>query len=141
MTTRSGSELSTCRRSKVLNFDLFMSEMQQETVSVVVHGKTYEVPAKIPAIVPLTMARAEKLADQSSRNAAYANAIFTAADALFGEKQMNAICAQGLSVDQLSALVQKTFNLINGVEEDDGEAAELTDEDSRSNLPGESAKK
>ncbi|MGN0989952.1 MAG: hypothetical protein ACI4O4_00700 [Candidatus Ventricola sp.] len=126
---------------KVLNFDLFMSEMQQETVSVVVHGKTYEVPAKIPAIVPLTMARAEKLADQSSRNAAYANAIFTAADALFGEKQMNAICAQGLSVDQLSALVQKTFSLINGVEDDDGEAAELTDEDSRSSLPGDSAKK
>lgn len=126
---------------KVLNFDLFMSEMRQETVLVVVHGKTYEVPAKIPAIVPLTMARAEKLADQSSRNAAYVNAIFTAADALFGEKQMNAICAQGLSVDQLSALVQKTFNLINGVEEDDGEAAELTDEDSRSSLPGDSAKK
>lgn len=126
---------------KTLNFDQFMSEMQKETVSIVIYGKTYEVPAKVPAIVPLTMARAEKLADQSSRNSAYAKAIFSAADALFGQAQMDAICAQGLSVDQLSLLVQKTFNLINGVEEEDGEAAELTDEDSRSNLPGESAKK
>lgn len=126
---------------KVLNFDQFMTEVKQETVSVVVNGRTYEVPARIPAIVPLTMARAEKLADQSSRNAAYSRAIFTAADALFGEKQMNAICANGMSVEQLSALVQMTFDTINGAQEDDGEAAELTDEDSRSSLPGDSAKK
>ena len=127
--------------SKTLNFDLFLNEAKKETIYVVVHGKTYEVTAKVPAIVPRMMARAEKLADQSSRNAAVTHTILSAADALFGEKQMNEICAGGLSLDELSMLMQKTFNLINGVEEDDGEAAELTDEDSRSSLPGDSAKK
>lgn len=126
---------------KTINFDLFMAEVQKETICVTIHGRTYEVPAKVPAIVPLTMARVEKLADQKSRNAAYTRAIFMAADALFGEKQMDEICAMGLSAEQLSLLVQQTFNAINGVEEDDGEAAELTDEDSRSSLPGDSAKK
>lgn len=126
---------------KTIHFDLFMAEAQKETIAVVIGGRTFTVPARVPAIVPLMMARAEKLADQQSRNAAYTKAIFGAADALFGEKQMNEICAMGLSAEQLSLLVQQTFNAINGVEEDDGETAELTDEDSRSSLPGDSAKK
>lgn len=127
--------------SKTLNFDLFMSEKERETITVTVYGKEYKVPCRLPAIVPLMMARAEKLADQTSRNAAYANMIFSAADALFGTKQMDDICSNGMDVEQLSLLVQKVFVLINGQEEDDGEVTELTDEDSRSKLPGNGAKK
>ncbi|MBR3795961.1 MAG: hypothetical protein IKK34_08035 [Clostridia bacterium] len=122
--------------SKMLDFDLFMSEKEKETITVKVYGKEYEVPAKMPAVVPLMMARAERLADQSSRNAAFVKMIFTAADALFGTKQMDDICARGMDVEQLSMLIQKVFNVINGSEEDDGEATELTDEDSRTKLPG-----
>ena len=53
--------------AKVLEFDTFMQEAKGENLTVRVGGKDYSVPPKIPAIVPLMMARAEKLADQSSR--------------------------------------------------------------------------
>ena len=105
--------------AKVLEFDTFMQEAKGENLTVRVGGKDYSVPPKIPAIVPLMMARAEKLADQSSRNAAYSKMIFT--DALFGEKAMTEICESGMTVDMLSLLVQKTFALINGVEDFDEE--------------------
>lgn len=128
--------------AKVLEFDTFMQEVKGENLTVRVGGKDYSVPPKIPAIVPLMMARAEKLADQSSRNAAYSKMIFTAADALFGEKAMTEICESGMTVDMLSLLVQKTFALINGVEDfDEEDGQELSDEDSRSKLPGDAAKK
>ena len=82
------------------------------------------------------------LLGQSSRNAAYSKMIFTAADALFGEKAMTEICESGMTVDMLSLLVQKTFALINGVEDfDEEDGQELSDEDSRSKLPGDAAKK
>lgn len=126
---------------KTLEFDRFLTEKNRETLTVTVYGKAYEVPARVPAIAPLMMARAEKLADQSSRNDAYARMIFGAADALFGEASMNEICSHGMSVDELSLLVQKTFGLINGTEEEEEEVVEIGDEDSRSILPGDSAKK
>ena len=64
------------------------------------------------------------------------------ADALFGEKAMTEICESGMTVDMLSLLVQKTFALINGVEDfDEEDGQELSDEDSRSKLPGDAAKK
>lgn len=126
--------------SKVLEFDQFISEQNGEKLTVRVHGKAYEVPCRIPAIVPLMMARAAKMADQSSRNAAYSEMIFAAADAIFGRDAATEICASGLYVEDLATLVQKVFALINGAE-DEGESEELTDEDSRSSLPGDSAKK
>lgn len=126
--------------AKVLEFDQFLSEAAGETLTVRVRGKAYEVPCRIPAIVPLMMARASKLADQSSRSAAYSDMIFSAADALFGCEAATEICASGLYVEDLALLVQKVFGLINGTQED-GESEELTDEDSRSSLPGDSAKK
>ena len=49
--------------AKVLEFDTFMQEAKGENLTVRVGGKDYSVPPKIPAIVPLMMARAEKLAD------------------------------------------------------------------------------
>lgn len=126
--------------AKVLEFDKFLSEANEEKLTIRVHGKAYEVPCRIPAIVPLMMARAAKLADQTSRNSAYSEMIFSAADALFGRDAAMEICASGLYADDLALLVRKVFDLINGVE-DDEENEELTDEDSRSSLPGDSAKK
>ena len=47
-----------------------------------------------------------------------------------------------MTVDMLSLLVQKTFALINGGEDfDEEDGQELSDEDSRSKLPGDAAKK
>lgn len=125
---------------KTLNFDKFLSEAKHETIDVTVYGKTYKVKAKVPAIVPLSMARAERLADQKSRNQEQVRMIMNAAEAFFGKNALDEFCAKGMTSDQLSNLVNELFLMINGNEDED-EGQELSDEDSRSILPGESEKK
>lgn len=125
---------------KTLNFDKFLSEAKRDTITVTVYGKEYEVPDKVPAIVPLSMARAEKLADHSSRQQAQVKMIVEAAEAFFGRKALDEIVAKGMSSNELSDLVNQLFLKINGQEEED-EGQELSDEDSRSILPGDSEKK
>ena len=126
---------------KILEFDKFMSEATKETIEVTVYGKTYTVPCRIPAIVPLMMARAEELADQSSRNAEYTRMVFKAADAMFGKDNMTEITSQGMSVEDLSSLVQMTFDMINGKEIEDDDEEEMDDESSLKTVPGKRAKK
>ena len=126
---------------KVLEFDKFLSEAKGDTIDVTVYDKTYKIKSRIPAIVPLMMARAEELADQSFRNAEYTRMIFKAADAIFGKDNMTEIAGKGMSVDELSLLIQKVFNLINGEEEDDDEEEELSDDSNVKPLPGKKAKK
>lgn len=113
---------------KVLNFDNFMSEKKRETIAVTVMGKQYTVPMEIPAIVPVMMARAESANDP----AANTRMVMRAADAMFGEKNVNQMCMDGLSAANLATLVQQLFKQINeGSSDDDDEVEELTDEDSR----------
>ena len=55
-----------------------------------------------------------------------------AADAMFGEANVNQMCADGLSAANLAMLVQQLFKEINeGAADDDDEVEELTDDDSR----------
>ena len=126
---------------KVLEFDKFLSEAKGDTIDVTIYDKVYKIKARIPAIVPLMMARAEELADQSSRNAEYTRMIFKAADAIFGKDNMTEIAGNGMSVDELSLLIQKVFNLINGTEEDEDEEEELADDSGLKVLPGKRTKK
>lgn len=126
--------------AKVLEFDKFLSEAKGDTIDVKIYDKTYSIQARIPAIVPLMMARAEELADQSSRNAEYTRMVFKAADAIFGKDNMTEIASKGMSVDELSLLIQKVFNMINGEDEDD-ESEELSDDAGIKTVPGKKAKK
>ena len=126
--------------AKVLEFDKFLTEAKGDTIDVKIYDKVYTIKARIPAIVPLMMARAETLADQNSRNAEYTRMIFKAADSIFGEANMTEIASNGMSVDELSLLIQKVFNMINGEEEDD-EEEELSDDSSLKTVAGKRAKK
>ena len=126
---------------KVLEFDKFLSEAKGDTIDVTIYDKTYRIQSRIPAIVPLMMARAEELADQASRNAEYTRMIFKAADAIFGRDNMTEIAGKGMSVDELSLLIQKVFNLINGEEREENEEEELSDDSGLRTLPGKRAKK
>lgn len=124
--------------SKTLNFDKFLSEKTNETLDVTVYGSTYKIPMKIPAIVPVMMARAEESLDESESS----RMIFRAADALFGKSAVDKMCENGISGAELVDLVQRTFAVINGKEMVDEEAQELTDEDSHvAARRGKSAKK
>lgn len=123
--------------AKVLNFDKFISEKKKEMMDVVVFGKTYKVPMQIPASVPVAMARAEQspTAEQSTIM------IMRAADAMFGEANVNEMCAKGMSAKELAELISKLFVEINGSDDEDEETEELTDEDSRKPTAGKKTKK
>lgn len=125
--------------SKTLDFDKFLSEKNKETLDVTVFGKVYRVPLMIPAIVPVMMARSEENLDQNEST----KMVYRAADALFGEDAVNEMCAKGMSGKDMAELVQSVFNIINGKEDEDDEAQELSDEDSHVAAPrrGKTAKK
>lgn len=113
---------------KVLNFDKFMSEKKMETIAVTVGGKVYDVPAQIPAIVPVMMARAEASLDPQQST----KMIMRAADAMFGSANVDEMCSKGLSASDLANLVQQLFKEINeGSSDDEDESEEVSDEDSR----------
>lgn len=125
--------------SKTLDFDKFLSEKNKETLDVTVFGKVYRVPMMIPAIVPVMMARSEENLDQNEST----KMVYRAADALFGADAVNEMCAKGMAGKDMAELVQSVFNIINGKEEEDDEAQELSDEDSHVAAPrrGKTAKK
>jgi len=122
---------------KVLNFDQFMSEKKKETLIVTIYGKDYEVPLEIPALVPVMMARAEEEMDA----AASTRMVMLAADSLLGKKAVDEMCSNGLSAQNLSALVQQLFQQINAPDEEESEEEELTDADSRVEKPAAPGRK
>lgn len=124
--------------NKVLNFDKFMSEKKKERIAVTVFGKEYSVPCEIPAIVTVMMARAEFSMSERDNTVM----VMKAADSLFGEESVNAMCADGLSTKDLAALVQQIFQKINtGDDDEENDEQELTDEDSRTAAKGAKSSK
>lgn len=114
-------------KNQTLNFDLFMQEKKKKTLDVTVFGELYSVPMEIPAIVPVMMARAEESESENEGT----KAVMLAADALFGEANVNKMCRKGISATDLASLIQKVFGMINGQDQGDDDVQELTDDDSR----------
>lgn len=112
---------------KTLNFDKFIQEKDNEEIQVTVRGRTYKVKARIPAIIPIMMARAEVAND----NIVATRAVMKAADIMFGSKALDQMCDDGMSSKELVALIQRLFAMINGDQDADDESEELSDEDSR----------
>lgn len=113
--------------NKVLNFDKFISEKKKETIAVTVMGKEYTVSQEIPAIVPVMMGRAE---GEDNKQLA-TKMVMRAADAMFGEKNVNQMCADGLGANDLATLVQRLFQMIQGTDAEEDDTEELSDDDSR----------
>ena len=124
-------------KSKVLDFDQFMSERAKETIDVKVYGKTYKIAKEIPALVPIMMARSEEDEDASLSG----QMILRAADGWFGKEVVDEFCKNGMTTNELSNLVTQLFRAINGDSEDDDDAEEYSDEDSRVQVKNEKAKK
>ena len=123
---------------KVLNFDQFMSEKNKEVITVTVLGKEYEVPAEIPAIVPIMMARAERTKSAND----HTKMIMRAADAMFGNDAVDEMCMNGLTSNDLVALISQLFDKIKTPDDEEDEEEDLSDEDSRTAVKGgKSAKK
>ena len=82
---------------------------------------------EIPAIVPVMLARAEESMDNTQGTILMTRAL----DMMLGKENVDEICKKGISSKNLYLLAQKLFSAITKGEYEDGEAQELTDEDSR----------
>lgn len=110
---------------RILNFDNFMAEKDEEPIIVRVYGEEYKVKPEIPAIVPVMMARSNE--EMSEGDAS--RMVLRAGDILFGEENINKFCKNGMSIENLGSLIRQVFDMINGKSVDDDDAETLSDED------------
>lgn len=111
---------------KVIDFDRFIQEKNEDTVTVKALGEEIVVKASIPAIVPVMMARAENADDPAMQT----RMLMKAADSMLGPENVDKLCNKGLGGKELALLMEQLFTAINGDDEED-EAQELSDEDTR----------
>lgn len=125
--------------NRTLNFDNFMAEKKAEYIEVIVYGKKYKVKREIPAIVPIMMARA----NEDTQREEVMLTILRAGDIMFGKDNITAFCENGMSTDQLSELIQQTFNKISNEDVDGDEIDEATydDESGKVAVKGKKTKK
>ena len=122
---------------KLIDFDQFMQEHDKRTMDVIVFGDKYTVAMEIPAIVPIMMARAEEALSPADS----ARMVMRAADTMFGVEGVNQMCRKGMTAQNLASLIERLFKEINAPSDDDEEAQEVTDEDSRVQVKSKREKK
>lgn len=111
-------------RKNIRNFDAMIAEMNHETIAFTMFGKTYEIEKRMPATVPLELARYED--EDNVPN----GVLFRAANNIFGRETLRELCAHPqFTVDVLSELLKWAFDAINGKEEDAREMEEMTEDD------------
>ena len=119
---------------QTLDFDRFLAEREKQYITVCVYGKEYRVKREIPAIVPIMLARAGE--DGGAELAG--RALLQASEMMIGREAVDAFCRQGMSADELGALIERTFALITGGETES--AAEVLEDDG-TKRSGDRAKK
>ena len=92
---------------------------------VTVFGKEYPVKPEIPAIVMVTLARANETMSESDATIM----ILNAGDAMFGKDAINEFCSKGMRATDLVNLIKAIFEMINGKDVDGDEVDEVSDED------------
>ena len=93
-------------KNRVLDFDNFMAEKNEEPIVVRVYGEEYKVKPEIPAIVPVMMARSNE--EMSETDAS--RMVLRAGDILFGKKAIDHFCEMGMSVENLGSLIRTVFD-------------------------------
>ena len=97
---------------KVLDFDRFLAEKRQETLTVRVYGQDYRIKKEIPALVPVLLARqAEEDAEEKGK------VLLQAGDLMFGREAIDSFCRKGMSAEKLAELVEQVFARILDTEE------------------------
>lgn len=97
---------------KMLDFDRFLAEKRQETLTVRVYGQDYRIKKEIPALVPVLLARqAEENAEEKGK------VLLQAGDLIFGQDVIDGFCRKGMSAEKLAELVEQVFARIMDTEE------------------------
>lgn len=104
------------------SFDSFISEMKHETASFEMFGKTYEFEKRMPATLPLELARYDDEEGIPTRILA------KSAYAIFGKATIDELCKHpDFDFKVLNELLKWAFDVINGKET--AEVVELTEDD------------
>lgn len=101
-------------RKRFHDFDQHMAAVNKEHLTLHLFGKDYTIPATMPAIVPLELARFDDGEPVPPR------AMVKIARVLFGDKTLDEWeMHRDFTVDLLGEVIKETFKLINGEEEDE----------------------
>lgn len=106
---------------KFIDFDRQFAQMQHDTITIQLFGKQYTVPAIIPAVVPLELARYD------DQKAVPTKVILRAARLIFGDALDEWATHPEFSSDMLGDVIKGVFKMING--DADGDAEEITEDD------------
>lgn len=109
--------------NKYLDFDRQFSEMKRETITVRLFGEDVTIPAQIPAIIPIELARYE------AKSNVPMPVLIRAANMLFGEKITEWAQRPDFTADMLGEIIVRVFGAINGTDEGDEEPEALTEDD------------
>ena len=112
-----------------LDLDRFLDEKRKAYVTVSVFGKPYRVKREVPALLPILLARAEEDGQPAEMGKAL----------LFGVENVDCFCRQGMTAEELTALVEQTLTLICGQKA--GEDTETLEDDGSRKAGDSDAKK
>lgn len=116
---------------KTLDFDKFIGEKDHEFIEVKIFGKKYKVKKFIPAIVPILMARAERCKTKKEKQEISTKLVMMSIDAFLGNKAVDEICSKGITIEEITKIVEQLFLAINNNSVDDeNEEESITDDDS-----------
>ena len=112
--------------NKFIDFDRFLDEKKQTSLTVKVYGKEYKIKDEVPAIVPILLARA----GESANNSTIGDTIMRAGDIMFGKDVITELCNKGMSAEEMGALIRTVFSRVSGqdIDGDDREDEQNVDD-------------
>ena len=100
------------RKNRFKSFDDMLAETTNETITIRVYGKDYTIPAQMPAIIPVMMARFEDDPEAMQR------LTYLAGDHLFGHEAVTEWASHdGFTKEKLETIVSEVFKMIYGAPE------------------------
>lgn len=97
------------------DFDAFMAEKEKKGPTIKIFGKVEQLPPSLPAIVTVSTLRMLR----SKSDVTQIEELLKMLHAIFGEERVESWMAQGLSMDGLEVLLERTIDLYNATKPSD----------------------
>ena len=100
------------------DFDAWEAERSGEPLRFRIRGQDYELPASLPAIIPIRAMRLQR--EYGSQADVPPDAMLELACSLFGDAQLERLLASGIDVDALGEILQWAVGQYTGSDDDRG---------------------
>ena len=98
--------------SRYRDFDQWDSERKAEPITFKIRGKTYILPANLPAVIPIRAMRLQK--QYGSEANVPQGEMMDIALSLFGDEQLERLLGSGVDVDALAEIVGWAMEVYTG---------------------------